>query len=165
MGSLHITGSFHERRNCGICKGVIKFLCDVLEADCNTLRFAVKAAVSRVQRPQSRRRLRVLSVCQQGCIERFADHVIRGKLQLDSAIVDQAVTFRLKYLIALDGAQTLESIADWKVLLYLQKINASVDIVISLLSVEKILEMFHSCSMEETPDDALLSLKGCCCLD
>uniref|UniRef100_A0A7I5ECX9 DUF2428 domain-containing protein n=1 Tax=Haemonchus contortus TaxID=6289 RepID=A0A7I5ECX9_HAECO len=91
-------------------------------------------------------------------IKRFARHLIKGKLQLNGAIVNDAIVFYLKYLTAADERHSLESIIDWITLRNLQKTEASLEVVLPLLSIEKILEMLQSCAQDDAPTEGDLVL-------
>ncbi|KAK5986153.1 hypothetical protein GCK32_003221 [Trichostrongylus colubriformis] len=93
-------------------------------------------------------------------IGKFADRIIKKKLQLNKSIVEQALVFHLKYRGISDEAQPLENIIDWDVLFYLKKMGAPLDIVIPQLSVDKVVEMLQLCSTEDVLNEDALAIVG-----
>ncbi|VDM60879.1 unnamed protein product [Angiostrongylus costaricensis] len=85
--------------------------------------------------------------------------IIAGEFNFEKIVVDRALTFQLKYLpFVYEGARNLENIIDWKVLLYLQRVGISLDVPISILSTERVLELLATCSSELEITNETLSI-------
>uniref|UniRef100_A0A0K0DDM8 Fanconi anemia group I protein n=1 Tax=Angiostrongylus cantonensis TaxID=6313 RepID=A0A0K0DDM8_ANGCA len=92
-------------------------------------------------------------------IIRLTSSIIAGEFNFDKIVIDRALTFQLKYLpFVYERARNLENIIDWKVLLYLQRVGISLDVPISILSTERVLELLATCPSELEIKNEMLSI-------
>ncbi|KAE9414458.1 hypothetical protein Angca_001793, partial [Angiostrongylus cantonensis] len=92
-------------------------------------------------------------------LRKLTSSIIAGEFNFDKIVIDRALTFQLKYLpFVYERARNLENIIDWKVLLYLQRVGISLDVPISILSTERVLELLATCPSELEIKNEMLSI-------
>ncbi|RCN45230.1 hypothetical protein ANCCAN_08730 [Ancylostoma caninum] len=71
-------------------------------------------------------------------LRKLSRRIIVGKVKVDKAVLESALSFYLKYIPSLtDGARQLEEILNWEALVCLQRAGVPLDVALAQLSVGK----------------------------